>query len=117
MTATGSAPMFAQDRGQRPFPGARHRVRDPRRCPRVGTFVVVRKMVPGVCEPGAGPRGRAGRGIRVAWGRLLGGPIPVIPRQVDYAVTACFWSLLVTSMLRGLAASWTGIVRVSTPAA
>ena len=35
----------------------------------------------------------------------------------NYAVTACFWSLLVTWMLRGLAASWTGMVRVSTPAA
>ena len=35
----------------------------------------------------------------------------------DYAVTACFWSLLVIWMLRGLAASWTGMVRVSTPAA
>ena len=35
----------------------------------------------------------------------------------DYAVTACFWSLLVTWMLRGLAASWTGMVRVSTPEA
>jgi hypothetical protein len=33
------------------------------------------------------------------------------------AVTACFWSLLVTWILRGLAASWTGMVRVSTPAA
>ena len=44
-------------------------------------------------------------------------PCRVIPRQDGYAVTACFWSLLVTSMLRGLAASWTGMVRVSTPAA
>ena len=34
----------------------------------------------------------------------------------DYAVTACLWSLLVTWMLRGLAASRTGIVKVSTPA-
>jgi hypothetical protein len=33
------------------------------------------------------------------------------------AVTACLVSLLVTRMLRGLAASWTGMVRVSTPAA
>ena len=33
------------------------------------------------------------------------------------AVTACCWSLLVTWMLRGLAASCTGMVRVSTPAA
>jgi hypothetical protein len=33
----------------------------------------------------------------------------------DYVVTACFWSLLVTWMLRGFAASWTGMVRVSTP--
>ena len=36
---------------------------------------------------------------------------------VNYAVTACFWSLLVTWMLRGLAASRTGMVRVRTPAA
>ena len=36
---------------------------------------------------------------------------------VNYAVTACFWSLLVTWMLRGLAASCTGMVRVRTPAA
>jgi hypothetical protein len=35
----------------------------------------------------------------------------------NYAVTACFWSWLVTWMLRGLAASCTGMVRVSTPAA
>ena len=33
------------------------------------------------------------------------------------AVTACLRSLLVTWMLRGLAASWTGMVKVSTPAA
>ena len=33
------------------------------------------------------------------------------------AVTACLRSLLVTWMLRGLAASWTGMVRVRTPAA
>ena len=58
-----------------------------------------------------------GGGIRVAWGRLPGGPVPVMARQEDYAVTACCWSLLVTWMLRGLAASWTGMVRVSTPAA
>ncbi len=38
-------------------------------------------------------------------------------RAVNYAVTACFWSLLVTWMLRGLAASCTGMVRVRTPAA
>ena len=38
-------------------------------------------------------------------------------RGAGQAVTACFWSLLVTWMLRGLAASWTGMVRVSTPAA
>jgi len=38
-------------------------------------------------------------------------------RSGYYAVTACFWSLLVTWMLRGLAASRTGMVRVSTPAA
>ena len=37
--------------------------------------------------------------------------------QGNYAVTACFWSALVTWMLRGLAASWTGMVSVSTPAA
>ena len=35
----------------------------------------------------------------------------------SYALTACWWSLLVTWMLRGLAASRTGMVRVSTPAA
>jgi hypothetical protein len=33
------------------------------------------------------------------------------------AVTACLVSLLVTWMLRGLALSWTGMVRVRTPAA
>jgi hypothetical protein len=33
------------------------------------------------------------------------------------AVTACLWSLLLMWMLRGLAASCTGMVRVSTPAA
>jgi hypothetical protein len=38
-------------------------------------------------------------------------------RRAGYAVTACLWSLLVTWMLRGLAASRTGMVRVSTPAA
>ena len=43
-------------------------------------------------------------------------PMPGL-RPGHYAVTACFWSLLVTWMLRGLAASWTGMVRVSTPAA
>ncbi len=37
--------------------------------------------------------------------------------QLSYAVTACAWSLLVIWMLRGLAASRTGMVKVSTPAA
>jgi hypothetical protein len=38
-------------------------------------------------------------------------------RREGQAVTACLVSLLVTWILRGLAASWTGTVRVSTPAA
>lgn len=49
-----------------------------------------------------------------AWAALRR-PMPGC-RAGNYAVTACFWSLLVTWMLRGLAASWTGMVRVSTPA-
>jgi hypothetical protein len=50
-------------------------------------------------------------------GRLRPAAHAGICGQGNYAVTACFWSLLVTWMLRGLAASWTGMVRVSTPAA
>ena len=45
------------------------------------------------------------------------GPCHGMPCLGGYAVTACLLSLLVTWMLRGLAASWTGMVRVSTPAA
>ncbi len=42
---------------------------------------------------------------------------PARDAAAGYAVTACLVSLLVTWMLRGLAASRTGMVRVSTPAA
>ncbi len=57
-------------------------------------------------------------GIPGGMGRLLTVPRPPgMPQPGNYAVTACFWSLLVIWMLRGLAASWTGMVRVSTPAA
>ncbi len=45
-----------------------------------------------------------------------GRPMPAMPRG-GQAVTACLVSLLVTWMVRGLAASRTGMVRVSTPAA
>jgi hypothetical protein len=55
-------------------------------------------------------------GSPAAWAACDGGPCRVL-RPGSYAVMACFWSLLVTWMLRGLAASWTGMVRVSTPAA
>jgi hypothetical protein len=56
-------------------------------------------------------------GIPAAWAVRCRRPMPGVPRPGNYAVTACFWSLLVICMLRGLAASWTGMVRVSTPAA
>jgi hypothetical protein len=62
--------------------------------------------------PAAGGNGEPGhrdRGIRSAPGPDAA--------DGDYAVTACLLSLLVTWMLRGLAASRTGMVSVSTPAA
>jgi hypothetical protein len=56
------------------------------------------------------------------WGVIWGGMGPPGARRphagdagAGYAVTACLWSLLVILMLRGLAASCTGMVRVSTP--
>ena len=64
-------------------------------------------------------RCRPDRGLRIpgGMGRLRpGGPCRDAAAG-SYAVTACFWSRLVTWMLRGLAASWTGMARVSTPAA
>ena len=55
--------------------------------------------------------------IRVRHGPPRSGrPMPAMARG-GQAVTACLVSLLVTWMVRGLAASWTGMVRVSTPAA
>ncbi len=59
------------------------------------------------CRAGAVPGDRAGR---------LGRGRPARHPE-GYAVTACLRSLLLTWMLRGLAASRTGMVRVSTPAA
>jgi hypothetical protein len=50
-------------------------------------------------------------------GRLRAAAHAGMLRSGYYAVTACLRSLLVTWMLRGLAASRTGMVRVSTPAA
>jgi hypothetical protein len=71
------------------------------------------RMVPSgpVALPGSCPVDPGGMG------RLVLAAHAGVLRSGDYAVTACFWSLLVTWMLRGLAASWTGMVRVSTPAA
>jgi hypothetical protein len=51
------------------------------------------------------------------WGRPAAGRPHTGWQRRFQAVTACLVSLLVTWMLRGLAASWTGMVRVSTPAA
>ena len=50
------------------------------------------------------------RGPDLAWGpggmgRLRQAAHTGMLRSGNYAVTACFWSLLVTWMLRGLAAS------------
>jgi len=52
---------------------------------------------------------------RLAWTAVCRRPLPVM--LGSQAVTACLRSLLVTWMLRGLAASWTGMVKVSTPTA
>ena len=61
------------------------------------------------------PQGHGLRLAKAGAGRLWRGrPAPAAD---GYAVTACCRSLLVTWMLRGLAASRTGMVRVSTPAA
>ena len=69
-------------------------------------------------------RDRGRRRNRASAARLIRddhvGPAPQLAgptADVPSAVTACLRSLLVTWMLRGLAASWTGMVRVSTPAA
>jgi hypothetical protein len=47
---------------------------------------------------------------------LPGGRLPAARQRMAHAVTACRSSLLVIWILRGLAASLTGMVRVSTPA-
>ena len=60
----------------------------------------------GGCGTGARNRRTATKTVGC---RVSGGP-------GSYAVTACLSSLLVTWMLRGLAASRTGMVRVRTPA-
>ena len=56
-----------------------------------------------------------GEALGIGAGRQVGAPAPML--RMGYALTACLRSLLVTWMLRGLARSWTGMVRVSTPAA
>jgi len=54
---------------------------------------------------------------KLATGRAAYAGAPASHDAGSQAVTACLVSLLVTWMLRGLAASWTGMVKVSTPAA
>jgi hypothetical protein len=68
------------------------------------------------CDGNPQARSRPGPRSPAAWAACRG-PCGGMPQPGSYAVTACFWSLLLTWMLRGLAASWTGMVRVSTPAA
>ena len=69
---------------------------------------------PGACFVFARLLGATGAG-QEAGRAVWGGDGP--PGLAGYALTACFWSLLVTWMLRGLAASRTGMVSVSTPTA
>ncbi len=73
---------------------------------------LVRRPGPALSRSRSGP----GRRAPTAAGRLVQAA-RAGSAKVSYAVTACARSLLVTWMLRGLAASRTGMVKVSTPAA
>ena len=76
-----------------------------------------RRIIAPGCNQNLGPLRCPDRALKTSgMGRLRLAAHAGTLRPGGYAVTACFWSLLVTWMLRGLAASCTGMVRVSTPA-